>query len=261
MSVKTYKRYNKDKRCIDCGNQLSRLAKARCWDCHVKFSRGINHHAYKNGKPRCVDCGEEARFYGATRCVDCYYISKKKKLIIYCCQDCGNKISKRSALYGLGRCKKCAKTGKNSNQYIDGRTITQYLCKDCNKKIHQSSVLYRSKTQLCKSCVRKGNRSPLFGKRGKQTNGYIHGLAYQPYNSSFNRHLKNTIRQRDNFKCQCCELIEKHNKSLSIHHIDYNKENCKVSNLISLCPSCHSKSNGDRDYWFAYYTYLMENCK
>lgn len=29
---------------------------------------------------------------------------------------------------------------------------------------------------------------------------------------------------------------------LHIHHIDSNKNNCNNYNLISLCPSCHSKT-------------------
>ena len=47
-------------------------------------------------------------------------------------------------------------------------------------------------------------------------------------------------------------------KKLSIHHIDYNKENNEITNLTSLCNSCHSKTNHDRDYWFAYLTYNIK---
>jgi 5-methylcytosine-specific restriction endonuclease McrA len=76
------------------------------------------------------------------------------------------------------------------------------------------------------------------------------------------------IRKRDNFECQYCGLteeqeIKKYNRVLCVHHIDYNKENCKESNLISFCLDCHSKTNGDkkldRDYWFVYCTYIIQN--
>lgn len=31
--------------------------------------------------------------------------------------------------------------------------------------------------------------------------------------------------------------------------IDYDKDNLDPNNLISLCNSCHAKTNKNRDYW------------
>jgi len=36
---------------------------------------------------------------------------------------------------------------------------------------------------------------------------------------------------------------------LKRNHIDYNKKNCNPDNLITLCHSCHSKTNHNRNYW------------
>lgn len=36
---------------------------------------------------------------------------------------------------------------------------------------------------------------------------------------------------------------------LTVHHIDYDKYNCNEQNLITLCRSCHPKTNFNRDYW------------
>ena len=47
-------------------------------------------------------------------------------------------------------------------------------------------------------------------------------------------------------------------RNLHIHHIDYDKLNCKPENLITLCHSCHAKSNYNRDYWFAFYMHYKE---
>jgi 5-methylcytosine-specific restriction endonuclease McrA len=58
---------------------------------------------------------------------------------------------------------------------------------------------------------------------------------------------------------ECGIKEEKHYRKLDIHHIDYNKKNCKKNNLVTLCQSCHSKAGVNRDYWYAYYTYLMES--
>lgn len=90
------------------------------------------------------------------------------------------------------------------------------------------------------------------------------GIGRLPYSFEFNSQLKREVRQRDNFTCQHCHKSEKEeikdmDRILTIHHIDYNKQNCKRNNLITVCCSCNVKANFDRDYWFAYYTYIIEN--
>ena len=42
-------------------------------------------------------------------------------------------------------------------------------------------------------------------------------------------------------------------KSLTVHHVDYNKENCYKENLITLCMSCNIRANYNRGYWIEYY--------
>jgi hypothetical protein len=42
-------------------------------------------------------------------------------------------------------------------------------------------------------------------------------------------------------------------KKLQIHHIDYNKKNNNLNNLISLCLSCHTKTGFNRSYWEKYF--------
>jgi len=33
----------------------------------------------------------------------------------------------------------------------------------------------------------------------------------------------------------------------------------RKDNLITLCRQCNTRVNFNRDYWFAYFTYIMEN--
>lgn len=42
-------------------------------------------------------------------------------------------------------------------------------------------------------------------------------------------------------------------KKHDVHHIDYNKFNCNPENLITLCKSCHVKTNHNRNYWINYF--------
>ncbi len=41
--------------------------------------------------------------------------------------------------------------------------------------------------------------------------------------------------------------------SHAVHHIDYDKKNCDPTNLITLCFSCHGKTNYNRKKWIKYF--------
>lgn len=82
------------------------------------------------------------------------------------------------------------------------------------------------------------------------------GISVEPYSVDWTKALKQSIRERDGFVCQLCgEQIA--GKTLSVHHIDYNKKNCDPANLISLCNKCHTKTNLGRDHWTEYFRGLV----
>ena len=78
-------------------------------------------------------------------------------------------------------------------------------------------------------------------------------MSFEPYSLDWNNELKTKIRERDNYTCQICKVNGK-----GIHHIDYNKQNCKESNLITLCRSCHSKTNTNREYWISHFYQIIK---
>ena len=93
---------------------------------------------------------------------------------------------------------------------------------------------------------------------GKNHWNYIDGTGNAPYPLEFSDKLKEKIRKRDNYICQNCGIEEKENKLLygrvlDVHHIDYDKENCKEENLITLCHDCNLRVNANRDYWENYF--------
>jgi len=77
------------------------------------------------------------------------------------------------------------------------------------------------------------------------------GGCYKDYSPEFTKELKEQIRNRDDRLCQmpgCC--LSENRKKHSVHHIDYDKKNSVHKNLITLCESCHAKTdNGDRSHW------------
>lgn len=62
-----------------------------------------------------------------------------------------------------------------------------------------------------------------------------------PYGSGWTDKLKESIRQRDNYRCQngTCKKKPQKKDKLEVHHINWDKTNHEHSNLISVCTSCH----------------------
>jgi hypothetical protein len=146
--------------------------------------------------------------------------------------------------------------GKGNPNYIDERCSKEYYCLICNKAVNYHTALYSS--GLCMSCAMK----ELFKTPENCANwqGGLNKLGYYLFTES----LKEEIRERDNHECQLCyksgkQELKDLNRKLAVHHIDYNRKNYHINNLISLCLSCHLKTNGNRNYWYAYFIYIMEN--
>lgn len=92
------------------------------------------------------------------------------------------------------------------------------------------------------------------GKRGPLSNNWQGGKSFEKYGMEFDDKLKESIRHRDKYKCVLCWCSQLENgRQLSIHHIDYNKNNNDKDNLISLCISCHTETNGNRKKWTKYF--------
>jgi len=84
---------------------------------------------------------------------------------------------------------------------------------------------------------------------------------YRDYGSNWNsKKFKRFIFERDDCRCQnpdCDRVSDK----LIRHHIDYDKKNCKLDNLIVLCVACNVKANSNKVYWQEFYSKIrMENC-
>ncbi len=196
-------------------------------------------------------------------------------------------ICKRETKTNLGRCRSCAakirmSKPENNPRYIDGRSLRKN-CTVCNK------VLGRyNKSGYCRSCTPKSKeKNPnykhglTFNKlckcsnninyyatrcwacwkkeiselyQGKGNPAWQGGKSFEPYPLGWTNIYKEQIRLRDNYTCQLCGKPEIENcRRLSIHHIDYDKSNLNVNNLLSLCNSCHSKTNTNQDYWKEYF--------
>ena len=90
----------------------------------------------------------------------------------------------------------------------------------------------------------QGENNIRFGKFGKDS------LSYKPDRNTITadgyplafKDIKPRIRTRDNYICtECGKTTEENDREMDVHHIDENKMNNDLSNLILLCRSCHMK--------------------
>lgn len=156
------------------------------------------------------------------------------------CLDCGKEITRRA-----NRCSSCCRKGELNYEWKGGISYLKARCLDCNIELKS----FESKR--CKSCNNKHHfNNGIFNNKGERNGRWEGGIAFGDYGQAFNKSTKEQVRFRDKYICQLCGCSQLENgRELSCHHIDYNKKNNNLSNLISLCVNCHSKTNNHRKYW------------
>ena len=158
------------------------------------------------------------------------------------CLICGKEFEVKESRFFRGRGKYCSLKCWGSRQ-----VLLERKCLYCGKKFLVSEVRAEDGRGVycCKACQIKGM------VRENSTN-WQGGLSLQGYSVGWTATLRRSIRERDHYTCQLCGKLQS-DKALSVHHIDYDKENCDPKNLISLCNSCNIKVNSNRDYWTNYF--------
>ena len=62
------------------------------------------------------------------------------------------------------------------------------------------------------------------------------------YDLAFNYTLRKRIRERDGNRCRVCGILNG-KRVLVIHHLDYDKANSDLGNLVTLCRTCHLRGH------------------
>ena len=107
------------------------------------------------------------------------------------------------------------------------------------------------------NCWNRGLKGYNAGEKHYNWKG---GTSKEGYTYQFRYKLREKIRKLYQYRCQQCfrhqdELYDSNGKKykLSVHHIDYNKKNNSISNLIPLCSNCHTQTNFKRNDWINYF--------
>ncbi len=192
-------------------------------------------------------------------------------------EETKNKISKNNAKYFKG--KKCteerkikiskATKGKNKGKHFS--PLTEF------KKGSSgfSGGSHSEKTRKIMRRIKRGKPWPEARRKAQEDRKgkpYVQRKPRKPYPKSRklkskpvikngkeyhpNWHvIRKEIYKRDNWTCQECG-IKCHNttkKKIQCHHIDYDESNNEGFNLITLCASCHGRTNGSRKDWIKYF--------
>jgi len=82
--------------------------------------------------------------------------------------------------------------------------------------------------------------------KGPKNPNWRGGISEDPYPDEFNKELKEQVRRMYGYRCAICGMTEEESireigMRLVVHHIDFNKYNNNLSNLIPLCQKCHGR--------------------
>jgi hypothetical protein len=72
-----------------------------------------------------------------------------------------------------------------------------------------------------------------------------------------NKGFKLFIKDRDGNRCKN-PYCKGNSKRLSVHHINYDKQDCIPFNLITVCTGCNTIANRNREYWQILYTNIVK---
>ena len=140
---------------------------------------------------------------------------------------------------------------KRQSEKMKGRT------KENNEGMKKMSEKLTGRTKENNEGIRRMSEK-LTKQTGENNPNWKGGTSFEPYCEKFDDDLKERVR---NFFSRCCYVCGKNEidnaERLSVHHVNYDKMIC-CNNIkplfVPLCHNCHTKTNGDREYWEEFFT-------
>jgi len=265
-------------KCQQCGVEFQvppsrRDAKFCSKECYGESKKGIvpdvKGKHWWNSEPVTLECEQchapfqvpesrkgTARFCTKT-CADLWRVGRDrpemKRQVQVTCEQCGKTFSINAAQTERRFCSRGCRAlwlGElQAGQDHPGYNSEERACLQCGKPI-QVTKGYREKgwgqfcNRQCQALYQVGANSPAW--KG--------GLSFEPYPPEFNDRLKRPVWARDRGICRCgCGQ-----PGADVHHVDYDKENNSLGNLVLLAKSCHGKTNFNREHWTAFFQAQQE---
>ena len=146
---------------------------------------------------------------------------------------------------------------KNLTKEIDKRVLNYSQKVSETLKGHKGFWKGKSCSEETKEKMSKTKKGMYAGKNNPNWQG---GISFEPYSVEWTKELKKKVKERDNYICQLCDKTKKEQnetdslkRGLTVHHINYDKKNCAMNNLITLCRKCNSIVNFKREDWINYF--------
>ena len=195
------------------------------------------------------------------------YKNNRQKLEYICPKGHRHSINWSDWCQGY-RCPHCVGVGKPTIEFVrvsfkkEDYILLSNKYRNCYQKLncicsrgHECNISWDRWQQ--------GQRCPICWSINRVGSGHWNwkgGISCEPYCDIWlDKDFKESIKERDNYECQNPDCWHKDGKAamLTIHHIDYVKKNCRPENLITLCNSCNTRANYNREYWQEFYINIM----
>jgi 5-methylcytosine-specific restriction endonuclease McrA len=195
----------------------------------------------------------------------CTFVGCENKLVKqkrFCSRKCSNLHrwggTKKTGKETLQTCKFCGKEWitTRSSQSRGYLTCSKECKANAISKAHKGKVVSQeSRAKLSKSKTGvplsdEHRHAISAGSKPENNRFWIDGRSKEKsgkdYNYEFTSCLKTTVKKRDGSVCTSC----KHDGSiyaLHVHHVDFDKTNNTLDNLITLCNKCHSRLHRSKD--------------
>lgn len=182
-------------------------------------------------------CGQRAKFY---------FVKVKK----YCCS------------YHYLKCpikhKESINGWRDSIKKIKTKEICSFGCGQKAKyKLKNGKYCCSFNHSSCSEIRNVNSKINRIKQAGENNANWRGGISSLPYSPKWTVGLRRRIKERDNYTCMNSKDCRKNSKFITIHHIDYNKMNCKEENLIVLCNSCNCRANYSREKWESFYKEII----
>jgi len=161
------------------------------------------------------------------------------------CLGCGKRIyvkpSRLATQFYCGYvCRGRCIRGEDSPVYVERVRGT---CGECGKEVLVVPSRWRERMFCGEDCAAASHAKLM---KGEANPNYIHGRAGTAYPKEFND-IREAVRDRDGRKCFLCGAREEDmDEKISVHHIDWDKYNNDMANLMTLCRPCHEKEAGSK---------------
>ena len=218
--------------------------------------RGETNGNWRGGKVEniCEDCGNTFLTFPSQQRRYCSSICQGRKHPCVC-EVCKITFYRHRSQIAQGEGRTCSRKcmgiwksqsciGERGANWRGGCTI-EVSCRQCGEPF--TTTKSKRKNGRGKFCSTECyNR--YFSENYCRENSYGWRGGTTKYPRGWKRALREQIRERDGRECQICGSPENGHKH-HVHHIDYDRENLALTNLITLCRSCHGRTNQHRDQW------------